>query len=378
MTGAENWSAARNILAVRLDAMGDVLMTGPALRALKAGLPGRRLSLLTSPAGAAAAQLLPDLDEVIVYAAPWMKATPTPSDSSNDHAMIQTLADRRFDGAVVFTVYSQNPLPAALLCYLANIPRRMAYCRENPYHLLTDRVVETEPEHHVRHEVRRQLDLVGEIGCRLRDERMRLALTPEMRRLGRRILAEAGIEPSSRWVLLHPGASAPSRKYPPEMFLEAAQVLVREQDVRFLVTGSPSERDAVDVIAKGLGDSARVWIGGSSLAEFAALVDLAPVVLTNNTGPAHLAAALQTPVVDLYALTNPQHTPWMTPARVLNADVPCKWCYKSVCPEQHNDCLRKVPPSAVADAVSELLADRPERISGSLRTPLPLGETRWG
>jgi ADP-heptose:LPS heptosyltransferase len=86
----------------------------------------------------------------------------------------------------------------------------------------------------------------------------------------------------------------------------------------------------------------------------AALVELAPLVLTNNTGPAHLAAAVGTPVVDLYALTNPQHTPWQVPQRVLSFDVECRHCFKSVCPERHHLCLRNVRPDEVAEAVMEL------------------------
>ncbi len=82
--------------------------------------------------------------------------------------------------------------------------------------------------------------------------------------------------------------------------------------------------------------------GELDLADLAALIERAPLLLSNNTGPAHIAAAVGTPVVDLYALTNPQHTPWEVPHRVLNHDVPCKYCYKSVCPEGHHDCLRRV------------------------------------
>ena len=85
-----------------------------------------------------------------------------------------------------------------------------------------------------------------------------------------------------------------------------------------------------------------------------ALVEAAPVLVSNNTGPVHVASAVGTPVVDLYALTNVQHTPWLVPHRVLYHDVPCRLCYKSVCPMGHHDCLRLVPPEAVADAAVEL------------------------
>jgi ADP-heptose:LPS heptosyltransferase len=77
-------------------------------------------------------------------------------------------------------------------------------------------------------------------------------------------------------------------------------------------------------------------------------------VITNNTGLVHVAAAVDTPVVDLYALTNPQHTPWLVPHRVLSHDVPCKYCYKSVCPLEHHDCLRRIAPADVVSAALEL------------------------
>jgi len=95
--------------------------------------------------------------------------------------------------------------------------------------------------------------------------------------------------------------------------------------------------------------------GALNIKEFSALVSLAPLLISNNTGPAHIAAATGTPVVDLYALTNPQHTPWMVLSRVLYHDVSCKFCYKSVCPMGHHDCLRLVPPGTVVQAALELL-----------------------
>ena len=81
------------------------------------------------------------------------------------------------------------------------------------------------------------------------------------------------------------------------------------------------------------------------------------MLISNNTGPFHIAAAVGTPVVDLYALTNPQHTPWMVASRVLYQDVPCKFCYKSICPEGHHHCLSLVAPETVVQAASELMGE---------------------
>lgn len=130
------WCQAENLLCIRLDAIGDLLMTGPAIRALKCGRPGRRVTVLTSPA--TLAPFLPGVDQVLTYEAPWMKAARSRTDAHDDRVLLRLLRRQRFDAAVIFKVYSQNPLPAAHLCYLADIPLRLAHCRENPYHLLTD------------------------------------------------------------------------------------------------------------------------------------------------------------------------------------------------------------------------------------------------
>jgi ADP-heptose:LPS heptosyltransferase len=99
--------------------------------------------------------------------------------------------------------------------------------------------------------------------------------------------------------------------------------------------------------------------GRLDLAGLAALIERAPLLICNNTGPAHVAEAVGTPVVDLYALTNPQHTPWAVPSRVLNRPVPRAPCFKGVCPEGHHDCLRLVEPGEVVGAALDLLGASP-------------------
>src|SRR5690606_4415672 len=155
------WASARNLLCIRLDNMGDVLMTTPAMKALRESAPGRRLTLLASASGTALAPHLDCVDDAIRYDAPWVKQAPGP-EGYTDLATVGTLSARRFDAAVIFTVYSQSALPAAFLCRLAGIPRVLAHCRENPYALVTDWVRESEPDDQVRHETQRQLDLVAQ------------------------------------------------------------------------------------------------------------------------------------------------------------------------------------------------------------------------
>jgi ADP-heptose:LPS heptosyltransferase len=358
------WRAARRVLAIRLDAMGDVLMTTPALRALKA-LPSRpRLSLLTSHAGAAAARLAPEVDEVLVWQAPWMKAT-AELRPARDRAYLAKLRAARFDAAVIFTVYSQSPWPAALIASLAGIPLRLAHGRENPYRLLSDWLPELEPGRQLRHEVRRQLDLVAAVGARTDEERLSLHVPEAVKRRVTRRLDALGLG-ASRFVLVHPGASAPARRYPPDRFAAVIdQLLARGWPVLEAV----DPRAAEPPLARPSAPRFEL----ASLAELAALVARAGVLLANNSGPAHVAAAMRTPVVVLYALTNPQHAPWRVPSEVLFQPVSCGFCYQSRCAEGHHACLSGVPPEAVVAAVERRLGgprEAPEGDTPCIELPL--------
>src|SRR5215207_2890212 len=335
------WEEAENLLCVRLDTLGDVLMCGPATRALRDARAVRRLTLLTSPPGAAAAELMPEVDDVLVYEAPWMKGRDPPLDAT----VVEPLRARGFDAAVVFTAFDQSPLPAALLCHQAGVPLRLAHCREKPYSLLTDWVPEPEQGQPTRHEVRRQLDLVAAIGATTRDERLAVEIPAAARERVARLVASAG-----GWAVIHPGGTAPSRRYPIELWAQVCDLLACEHGLELIVTGDESDRELAAALPR-----TRSVAGELSLAELAALLAEAPLLLAGNTGPVHLAAAVGTPVVDLYALTNPQHTPWMVASKVLSHDVPCRWCYGSVCREGHHLCLRVVPPEQVVEAALALL-----------------------
>ncbi len=367
------WASARRVLGIRLDAMGDLLMTTPALRALAHARPDRRLTLLSSPNGAEAARLMPFIHETIVYEAPWMKSTAERASSAYDLAMVDRLRAGHFDAAVIFTVYTQSALPAALLCMLADIPLRAAHCRENPYQLLTHWAKERDTETHVRHEVRRQLDLVESIvGSTGADDRMSIAIgSGAFQRVDG--LLSGRIDRPSRWIALHPGGSAPSRRYPLDSFAVVARQLIREFGYQIVWTGSKEETALIDEVQRMVQEPSYSLAGKMNVEELAALIARAPLLISNNTSAVHLASAVGTPVVDLYALTNPQHTPWRVPCRVLFDDVPCRFCYKSVCPEGHHRCLRGVAPETVVKAAIELAEERKQRDQSQMpdRSSLP-------
>ncbi len=157
-------------------------------------------------------------------------------------------------------------------------------------------------------------------------------------------------------VVLHPEASEPARRTPEEPYATVLRLLEHGLDAACVLTGADGERDPLRRIRPAARSDAAVACA-ISLAELAGLPQPSDVVVTDNAGPAHLATAVETPVVVLYALTNPPHTPWTAASRVPSADVPCRNCFKSVFPSGHLRCLHDASPRQVADPATELLLD---------------------
>src|SRR5579859_6348720 len=187
----ERWRSVRHIMAVRLDNLGDVLVTTPAIHSIKASFPGVKVSLLASPVGTQVARLNPDIDDVIVYDAPWMDPWHRlAQDSQREQQLIANIKKQQFDGAIIFTSYHQSPLPAAYLCYLSDIPLRLAASIDGPGSLLTTR--HKHPEH-MMHEVERGLDLVSAIGMTTDERDLALAVPSAARQAVDTLLKERAI-----------------------------------------------------------------------------------------------------------------------------------------------------------------------------------------
>jgi len=351
----------KNILCIRADNMGDIIMSGPAIRALKQSF-GAHITLLASPMGRPVTSLIPGIDETIVATLPWIPSgDPSPTDFSS---LIACLQAGHFDLAVIFTVYSQNPLPAALLCWQAGIPARAAYSRENPYSLLSHWLPDPEPYRLIRHQVERDLLLVRHLGADTTDQRLALRSDPDTTRHLDKKLDTLAIDRSNGWITLHPGVSEARREYPIRHWVQLARELHRQTRLPLLVTGGPAERERIDNLCRRCGKGVYPLAGSLTLPESAALIRGSRLLISVNTVAAHIAAAVDTPVLVLYAMTNPQHTPWQVRSQVFPFGVDkASWSrnevIRYVCEQRQAHTLPCPSPEDIVTAALRLLTLHP-------------------
>ena len=359
MSAGNPWLAARNLLAVRLDNAGDVVMLGPALRAIKTTSPECRITLLASPAGSKAAPLLPWIDSVLAWRSIWQDLGQLPFDPARENELIQLVAERSFDAAMIFSSFSQTPHVAGYVCYLAGIPLRAGESKEFGGGTLSTELHDTPDE---IHQVDRNLRLVHALGFTHIDPALEIAIPDASRGDVARRLRNAGINADQPLVLLHPGASAAARRYPAERLQQVAKLL-QARGWPVVVTGSERERDLLEIV---VGDNDAIPIFTDlSIQEFAALVARASTIICGNTLPLHLADATRTPVVALYSGTEliSQWGPRFAPSMVLQRATDCAPCYRFTCPIGL-PCL-DFDPEEIVTAVEALTPLTPVRTAGS-------------
>jgi ADP-heptose:LPS heptosyltransferase len=344
---------SRHVLVARQDSVGDVLLAGPAVRAVAAG--AGRVTLLCGPRGRDAARLLPGVDEVVVAHAGWIDAEPERVTRAKVDVLVDRLVDLELDQALILTSFHQSPLPLALLLRMAGVPTIAAVSVDYPGSLLDVRHQVDEDVH----EVERGLSLAATLGYRLPEgDDGRLAV--------RRDPAADLAQPERPYVVVHPGAAVPARAWAPERHAALVEALVAEGR-RVVVTGGTAERPLTARVAGGR--SGVVDLGGRvDLAGLAEVLAGAEAVVVANTGPAHLAAAVGTPVVSLFAPVVPavRWRPWGV-RQVLLGDqaAACAGSRARVCPLPGHPCLDGVPVQDVVAAVGTLAPiPVPEEVGG--------------
>jgi ADP-heptose:LPS heptosyltransferase len=330
-------------VVARLDSAGDVLITGPAVRAVAARHD--RVTMLVGPRGRDAAELLVGIDEIVEWQAPWVDFETPELTAAHAEALIKQLRDVAPDRVYIFTSFHQSPLPLALLCRMAAVPWVGAICVDYPGALLNLR-------HHVPDgipEPERALSLACAAGCSLPAGDDGALRVQAMGPVPSRLATEIGTGP---FVVFHPGAAVPARR--PSAGRSAAMVAaLAGAGHRVVVTGSADE---AELTASAAGDVAVDLGGRTSFAELAKVFAAARVVVVPNTGPAHLAAAVRTPVVSLFAPVVPaaQWRPYGTHVRVLgDQSAPCRATRARVCPVPGHPCLDHITDAELLAAVKE-------------------------
>jgi ADP-heptose:LPS heptosyltransferase len=331
-----------NVLAVRQDNNGDVLLAGPAIRALAAG--ATRLTLLCGPSGKAAAQALPGPDDVLVYEAGWIEALPGRVDAAGVLDVVERIRERSIDRAVIFTSFHQSPLPMALVLRMAGVASIAAISEDYPGSLLDVRHRDV-PED--GHEVERALSLARAAGFELppHDEgKLAMRIAPH------NVLGNIG-----RYVVVHPGATVPARAWSEASNAALVHALVRD-GYRVVVTGSMNERQLCERVAGRFGTN---LAGRTDFAMLGRVIADAAAIVVGNTGAAHVAAAVGTPVVSIFAPTIPasRFRPWAVDHVLLgDQEIACRGCRARVCPRGDHACVARITIDDVRKALQSLLS----------------------
>jgi heptosyltransferase-2 len=299
----------RNILVVRTDRMGDVVLTTPALKALREAYPDARISVLVSMYTKAIIEGNPCVDEV------WV------DDRTNTHGglrgfwrLVLEIRKRKFDAAVIYHTKRRTNL----LCFFAGIPYRLGYKNDKFGFLLTDPVWD-ERHYGRKHEARYCLDLVRHMGgvssdilSKSPDELaadLYVSIPPDAEAWVDELLKETDALRKGRLIAVHPGASDPSKRWPEHLFEELMGQLFDRYKGTIILVGTEDTSGA----AKGIVSSVRGPVldltGKTNVSQLAGLLKRCDLLISNDSGPVHLAAGVGTPVVSIFTRNQPGINP---------------------------------------------------------------------
>ena len=334
----------KTALVARLDSIGDVLVTGPAVRAVAASHD--RVVFLAGPRGSAAARMLPGVDRVVEWAAAWVDFDAPPLTAQSVATLVDTIAAEQPDSVLIFTSFHQSPLPLALICRMAGVQWIGAICEDYPGKLLDLR-------HHVPDDIPeplRALSLAEAAGLRLPfgdDGRLRVKRLPRLGTALRTALS------SHDYVVFHPSAAVSARAPSPGKCAEMVRALAAAGH-HVVVTGTGADRD---LTARVAGEVAMDLGEQTTLAELGSVFAGARAVVAPNTGPAHLAAAVGAPIVSLFAPVVPavRWCPYGTTVALLgDQGAPCRGSRARDCPVPGHPCLDGIAARDVVAAVAEI------------------------
>lgn len=333
--------------------VGDAVMSLPALAALRERFPEAHISILARPWVAGLYRHEPFADEIISYqpGTGWQGL-------ENRMEAARALREMQFDCAVLL----QNAFDAALVAWLARIPRRVGYARDGRAMLLTDAFRVPANGSLPPHESFYYLELIrlaGWLDQVPEQPLVRLEGASKARESGLRRFQAEGIH---RVIGVSPGAAyGTAKRWWPERFAAAASRVAAESGSTVALFGAESERELCESVAariRSSGLDVRNFAGQTSLEEFIERAAACVAYLTNDSGAMHIASALEVPTVAVFGATNHVTTGPTGPlARVIRQDTACSPCMLRHCPLDHR-CMAAVTPEMVAETALHLLQMR--------------------
>lgn len=330
--------------------IGDAVMSEPALSSLRGHYPDAEITLLVKPAIAALLKGHPALDRIMVYEDRGKHAG-----LAGKWALAGELRRQRFDLAILF----QNAFEAALLAFVAGIPRRYGYATDGRSLLLSDPIMRPNRAT-IGHQVDYYLNLLKPIGISGQAARPRLFLSEQEEREMDRRLAEAGLAETDMIVGINPGSTyGGAKRWLSERFAETADRLVRNYGCRVVIVGAPGEEALGRAIADRMEGKPLVLSGQTSIRELMAVIKRCRLFLTNDTGPMHMAASFAVPIVAVFGATDHRTTsPLGADHVIVRHPVDCAPCLLRECPIDHRCMTRVTVEEVYGAAVKQLQVDK--------------------
>lgn len=332
--------------------IGDVVMTLPAVAAIKKTWPQARIAVLAKPWVAEVYRLSPDVDEIVPFTQPGNH-----SGVMGKWRLTRELRRYRFDGAILL----QNAIEAAILALLAGIPIRAGYNSDVRGPLLTHSVRRTR-EIRRGHQIDYYLEMVRALGCAPAGRNVRLRPGKDYTETAARLLGTFGItEAAGRPLIgIAPGAAyGPAKKWFPERFAAVADRLIDDTGAQGLLFGSGGDRTSTDAVAKNARHPLIDIAGKTDLKEAIALMARCDLFISNDSGLMHVAGALGIPTLAIFGSTNPAATsPVGDRSVVIHHPVACGPCLKPVCPTDFR-CMERIGVDEVYAAARKLLDNPP-------------------
>jgi len=356
--GRQDSTSPASIAVLLPNWVGDAVMATPALWALRQRFDSAHITLIGRPAPLAvlAGAGLGD-DELPDTSAERPRIVHLPR-------MARRLRERRFDLAVLLP----NSFRSAMLAWLGRARRRLGYARDGRGWMLTDRLTpprDDKGKRLVQPAMDYYIDLLAPLGIAVEDRRMMLATTPEGESAAEVMLTWAGYDEARPLVMLNPGGSfGPSKRWPAGRYAAVADALAARHGAQVIINAAPNERAVARNVAEAMTATPLVNFADhdNTLVLLKSLMSRCDLVITNDTGARHVAAAMGAGVVTIFGSTDPDWTTIDYPReRIVRADVPCAPCQKKRCPlpagPTFHQCMKAISVDEVLVAAEQLLGE---------------------